>query len=162
MGGKCAKRNNKKDITAQFIKDSYVLDDEMKALLQDYIPPVINPGQQQAALQWRNKSAELYQLLEQLPVEELSSVIKTLHEELNIVDATASVREAFIAFSEELEDEVKSVEVTTLTQIRKPKQNFVACPRLSRSLATFVSSRDSSTYPKFVFHERSKRDSVLP
>lgn len=46
MGGNYAKINNERNITIQFIKNSYMLVDEMKILLQDYVSPVDNPSQQ--------------------------------------------------------------------------------------------------------------------
>lgn len=106
LGGNCAKRERKKDITSLHIQEGYKADEELFALLQNYTPTVGDAAQKQAMDTWRAQASELWKTLEHIPIEELSNCINTLQQELRVIDATASVRDALLGFTEELQDQV--------------------------------------------------------
>jgi len=123
LAGNLCKNNLKDNITPSDLKVTLQKDEELGSLLRDYKPSVVSLQQHKALQQWKEKTQELLQIVNQLPPEEISWSIKWIDEQLRVVDATHSCREVLQAFTEEVESEESANEIRRLSTLVIIKDN---------------------------------------
>jgi len=117
LAGNTAMHFVKDNITSQIVRHGISTDPALRELLREYSVPCSSPEEQTACQSWLHRSKDLVQLLSQLPSEEVSSAVKSIEENLHVLDAKVACRDILQAFSEEVEEQEVSNEIRRLSNV---------------------------------------------